>query len=229
MHRRECLVNLRQAGRLVLPSLLLCDFGHLADEISNVAAAGVKALHLDVMDGHFVPNLSYGLTLVAAIREMTELPLDVHLMISNPESYVDRYYEAGADLITIHVEATSQPRELLSRIRELGAGAGVALNPNTPLESLDTCLDLCDIVLVMSVMPGFGGQQFDPVALDKLNDLRGRVDTATILSVDGGINEQTIGQCAAAGADWFVAGSAIFNYENYAQRVSTLTDLTPET
>ncbi|NIP84718.1 MAG: ribulose-phosphate 3-epimerase [Planctomycetales bacterium] len=225
MHRRECLAGLREAGPLVLPSLLLCDFGHLADEISQLEAAGVRALHLDVMDGHFVPNLSYGLTLVAAIRAMTELPLDVHLMIANPASYVDRYYEAGADMITVHIEATDQPRELLGRIRELGAATGVALNPATPLEAIDSCLDLCDLVLVMSVVPGFGGQQFDPVALDKLQQLRDRVERSTILSVDGGINEQTIAKCAAAGADWLVAGSAIFHHQNRGQRVAFLRSL----
>ncbi|NIL96874.1 MAG: ribulose-phosphate 3-epimerase [Planctomycetales bacterium] len=225
MHRHECLENLRQAGRLVLPSLLLCDFGHLADEISRVEQAGVEALHLDVMDGHFVPNLSYGLTLVEAIRKMTKLPLDVHLMITNPASYLDRYYEAGADMITFHVEATDQPRDLLSRIRELGAGAGLALNPDTPLKTIDPCLELCDLVLVMSVMPGFGGQRFETVALEKLTNLRQRLGPATILSVDGGVNEHNIKQCAAAGADWFVAGSAIFKHQDYAQRVSMLKEM----
>jgi ribulose-phosphate 3-epimerase len=224
MSRRQRIADLRRNGRLVLPSLLQCDFGNLADEIRAVEAAGVRALHLDVMDGHFVPNLSYGLTLVEAIRGLTDLALDVHLMISNPESYIDRYFKAGADLITIHIEATDRPEELLSRIRQLGAASGLAINPPTPLDRLEPCLDCCDLILVMSVMPGFGGQKFDPVALEKLDSLRGRVGDRAILEVDGGINPETIGDCAAAGAEWFVAGSTIFEHNDYRARINSLTE-----
>ena len=225
MSRRERIAELRAQGPTVLPSLLLCDFGNLADEVRALEAAGVRALHLDVMDGHFVPNSSYGLTIVEAVRRVTELPLDVHLMISNPADYVERYYEAGADLITIHAEATDDPTDVLRQIRQLDAAAGLAINPPTPLEAIDGCLDLCDLILVMSVMPGFGGQRFDPVALDKLSALRERTDDRVLLEVDGGINTDTIGDCAAAGAQWFVAGSAIFGSDDYAARVTTLSDL----
>lgn len=208
----------------VLPSLLLCDFAHLASEIEAVEAAGAGGLHLDVMDGHFVPNLTYGLTLVEAIRKVTSLPLDVHLMISNPESFVGHYVDAGADIITVHIEAVPQPQAVLEQIRRLGVAAGLALNPPTPLASIENYLDLCDLVLVMSVMPGFGGQQFDPAALNKLRSLQAHGGDF-VLEVDGGVNEKTIQKCAAAGAQWFVAGSAIFGHEDYQQRVTTLTRL----
>ena len=143
-------------------------------------------LHLDIMDGHFVPNLSFGLPVVEAIRRSTELPLDVHLMISEPARYVRQFRKAGADLLTIHIEAVADPRPLLREIRALGAGAGISLNPPTPVETLDGCLDLCDLVLVMSVMPGFGGQAFEPVALEKLRRLRALAGPDVLLSVDGG-------------------------------------------
>jgi ribulose-phosphate 3-epimerase len=210
------LVQLRATAPLVLPSLLVCDFGRLEDEVRRLEQAGAKALHLDVMDGHFVPNLSYGLPLVETIRRLTHLPLDLHLMIDNPAQYVDRYRQAGADSMTIHVEAVADPRPVLRRIRQLGAEAGLALNPPTPLAAIEPYLDECDLVLVMSVMPGFGGQEFDPVALDKLRALRDRVPPQTVLEIDGGINAETIGPSAAAGAQWFVVGSAIFHTHDYA-------------
>lgn len=206
----------------MLPSLLLCDFGNLAEEVRQLEAAGVHALHLDVMDGHFVPNLSYGLTLVAAFRRMTELPLDVHLMIANPEAYIDRYAASGADMLTIHVEAAVQPSAVLVRIKELGVAAGIAINPETPLERLDGCLDVCDTVLVMSVSPGFGGQPFNSVALERLQSLRRRLPESTLLEVDGGVNLQTIGACTAAGADLLVVGSAIFLSDDYGASLAEL-------
>ncbi len=190
--------------------MLLCDFGHLAKEIEAVEAAGAQALHLDVMDGHFVPNMTYGLTMVEAMRKLTTLPLDVHLMISNPEQYVERYVEAGSDVVTIHAEAHDEPRRVLEKIRDAGAAAGLAINPPTPISEIEACLAVCDLVLVMSVMPGFGGQKFDPVALDKLKYLRDRVSSDVILEVDGGVNDETVADCVAAGAEWLVAGSAIF-------------------
>jgi ribulose-phosphate 3-epimerase len=231
MLRREKIAELKPAAPVVLPSLLLCDFGNLAAEIRALEDAGVRALHLDVMDGHFVPNLTYGLTIVEAVRRLTELPLDVHLMISNPEEFVERYFEAGADAMTVHVEATQAPRELLEQIRDTGAAAGIALNPPTPVEAIDACLDCCDLILVMSVMPGFGAQQFDDVALEKLRRLKPRIRADAILEVDGGINTKTIAACAAAGAEGFVVGSGIFKYDNYADRVAQLRELaaTPST
>jgi ribulose-phosphate 3-epimerase len=177
------------------------------------------------MDGHFVPNLTYGMTIVEAVRRATDLPLDVHLMIANPGEYLEQFRAAGSDQITIHVEAVADPRPLLEEIHALGAAAGLALNPPTPLSAIDAALPYCDTILVMSVMPGFGGQAFDRVALQKLEVLRSRDDWHGLLEVDGGVNDETISACAAAGADLFVVGSAIFEADNYPTRVRELTDL----
>lgn len=204
--------------------MLMCDFGNLEREIAHLTEAGVKALHLDVMDGNFVPNLTYGMPVVAAIRRLTDLPLDAHLMINHPAQYVDQFCEAGADSVTFHVEAVDDPRPVLARIREHGVGAGIALNPETPLEAITDYLDLCDLVLVMSVKAGFGGQAFNPVALDKLRAVRD-VAPHVLREVDGGVNEQTIAQCADAGAQLFVVGSAIFKHERYKPIVTELSEL----
>jgi ribulose-phosphate 3-epimerase len=209
----------------VLPSLLLCDFADLGREVKRLEAAGVPALHLDVMDGHFVPNLSYGFPIVEAVRRSTTLPLDVHLMIAQPHRYIERFVAAGADIVTIHAEAVDDPRTSLEQIRSLGAAAGVAINPDTPVSAIRDCLDQCDLVLVMSVMPGFGGQAFETVALGKLRQLRGLVRSQVLLEVDGGVNESTIGKCADAGAQLFVVGSAIFHQSDYSASVARLTDL----
>jgi ribulose-phosphate 3-epimerase len=205
--------------------MLLCDFGNLAQEVQRLKDAGAPALHLDVMDGHFVPNLTYGLSLVEAFRQLTDLPLDVHLMISNPEAYLERYVQAGADSLTIHIEAVPQPAPLLQHIRSLGAGAGIALNPHTPLEKLELALKHCDLVLVMSVEPGFGGQAFEAVALEKLERLRQRLPAEVLLEVDGGVNETTIASCARAGARLFVTGSAIFKQADYKESIQRLSRL----
>jgi ribulose-phosphate 3-epimerase len=225
MSRREHIDRLRDAAPLVLPSLLLCDFGNLEREVAQLEQAGVQALHLDVMDGDFVPNFTYGMPIVEALRRLTDLPLDVHLMISKPHRYVAQFFEAGADLITFHVEAVEDPRPLLQRIRGLGAGAGVALNPGTPLSRVEPCLDLCDLLLVMSVEAGFGGQPFDAVALEKLRQARGLTRGDVLLEVDGGVSHKTIPSCAEAGAQLFVVGSAIFRSDRYATVVRELTDL----
>ncbi len=208
-----------------MPSLLLCDFGNLEREIARLEEAGVAGLHLDVMDGSFVPNLTYGMPIVAAIRRLTDLPLDVHLMISHPHKYVEQFFDAGSDVITIHVEAADEPRGVLERIRELGAGAGIALNPATPLSKVEHCLDLCDLVLVMSVVAGFGGQPFNEVAIDKLRQVRKLAGPDVLLEVDGGINADTIGPCAGAGADLFVVGSAIFRNQPYDPAIRRLVEL----
>ncbi len=210
---------------MVAPSLLACDFAELREEIRRVEEAGAKILHLDIMDGHFVPNLSIGIPVVEAVRRSTDLPLDVHLMISEPSRYVRQFRKAGADLLTVHIEVLPDPRPLLEEIRELGALAGISLNPPTAVELLDGCLDLCDLVLVMSVMPGFGGQSFDPTALEKLRRLRSSVGSHTLLSVDGGVNLETVGACAAAGADLFVAGSALFSQDNYGRFIRDMAGL----
>ncbi|MEX2118804.1 MAG: ribulose-phosphate 3-epimerase [Pirellulales bacterium] len=221
--RREKLAALRGAVPAVLPSLLLCDFANLALEIDKLHEAGVPALHLDVMDGHFVPNLTYGLPIVEAVRRLTDLPLDVHLMISDPAGWVERFFEAGADVLTVHAEAVEHPAGVLEQIRALGAAAGLAINPPTPVSVIEDCLALCDLVLVMSVMPGFGGQRFDPVALDKLRMLKAQTGERVLLEVDGGINQSSIAPCARAGAELFVVGSAIFRTNDYTAAVKSLT------
>jgi ribulose-phosphate 3-epimerase len=212
MPRLRTIDELRQAPPIVLPSMLLCDFGHLEREVQALEAAGARALHLDVMDGVFVPNLTYGMPIVEAIRRATALPLDVHLMISRPGDYIDQFVEAGASSITIHVEAVDDPRPVLDRIRQCDVAAGLALNPPTPLESIAPSLPYCDLVLCMSVMPGFGAQKFEPVALDKLRALRAQ-GASQLLEIDGGVNATTIEDCVKAGAQLLVAGSAIFNRE----------------
>ncbi len=220
--RDELKTRLRAASPAILPSLLACDFAHLEQEVSGVEEAGAPALHLDVMDGHFVPNISIGIPIVQAVRRITDLPLDVHLMISNPAEYVEAFYKAGADSLTIHVEAVKDPRPLLDKIRSLGAVAGLALNPPTPLSAIEAALPHCDLVLVMSVMPGFSGQKFDPTVLQKLSTLRDRTDVDALLEVDGGINAETIGECAEAGAELFVAGTAVFHTDDYAAAIEQL-------
>lgn len=217
--------NLLAVAPLIAPSLLACDFAELREEIRRVEAGGARILHLDIMDGHFVPNLSIGIPVVEAVRRSTDLPLDVHLMISEPGRYIRRFREAGADLLTIHVEAAGDPRPLLEEIRSLGAGAGISLNPPTPVDSLEGCLDLCDLVLVMSVMPGFGGQEFDPAAPDKLRRLRELVGPDVLLSVDGGVNRDTAGICVEAGADVLVTGSALFSENDYGRFIKEVTAL----
>lgn len=212
MSRRSTLDRLHSAPPAVLPSLLQCDFGNLEREVRQLEAAGAKALHLDVMDGMFVPNLTYGMPIVEAVRRATSLPLDVHLMIAEPHKYLRQFAEAGADTMTFHVEAVDDPRPLLEEIRSLDAIAGIALNPATPLSRIEGCLDLADLVLVMSVPAGFGGQPFHEVALDKLRDLRKQVRPEVLLEVDGGVSDATIARCSEAGAQLFVVGSAIFRH-----------------
>ena len=225
MSASQLLARLHAAVPLVGPSLLACDFANLEREVRRLEEAGARILHLDVMDGHFVPNISFGLPIVEAVRRVTDLPLDVHLMISQPGRYLGQFREAGADLLTIHIEAVPEPQPLLEQIRSLGAAAGITLNPPTPLSDIEGYLDFCDFVLVMSVMPGFGGQQFDSVALEKLRRLRALAGTEKLLSVDGGVNVDTIGACAAAGADLFVVGSSLFSQDDYGRYIAELTDL----
>jgi ribulose-phosphate 3-epimerase len=225
MSSRHHLPTLRALPPQIAPSLLLCDFGNLEREVARLEDAQAAVLHLDVMDGNFVPNLTYGMPIVSALRRLTSLPLDCHLMINRPEQYVEQFVDAGADIVTFHAEATSDPRSLCQRLRDLGVGAGVAINPPTPLSALDGCLDLCDLVLVMSVQAGFGGQKFQPVALDKLRTLRDRVGPDVLLEVDGGVNESTVPACVEAGAHLLVAGSAIFQHPDYTAPMERLTAL----
>ncbi len=198
------------------PSILSADFGHLARDIQTSQAHGAHRIHIDVMDGHFVPNLTLGPLVVRACRAATDLPLDVHLMIAAPERLLDAFAQAGADVLVPHVEATPHIHRVLQRIRDLGVAAGVALNPGTPPVMVEPVLHLVDQVLVMTVNPGFAGQTFLPETLDtvrtvrRLADARGRSDLSIV--VDGGINAQTAPQARAAGADIFVAGSAVFGH-----------------
>ena len=195
----------------IAPSILSADFTALGEAIARVEAAGADQLHVDVMDGHFVPNLTIGPPVIESIRKRTRLPLDVHLMIEEPERWVETYVKAGADYLTIHVEACPHLERALSLIREAGAKSGVALNPATAPEVLEYVLDDLDLVLVMSVNPGFGGQSFIPTAYEKIRRLRALLGSRDVLvSVDGGVKVDNARAIAAAGADILVAGSAIF-------------------
>jgi ribulose-phosphate 3-epimerase len=217
--------TLASRGPVVLPALLLCDFGHLAREIERLEAAGAAALHLDVMDGRFVPQLTYGPVVVEAVRRAAKVPIEVHLMIEEPELSLADYPKLGADVVTVHVEALADPRRALETIAGLGARAHLAISPQTPVERIEPYLDACDGVLVMSVEPGFGGQQFNPVALEKLSRLaavRSARGGTFRLGVDGGISTDTVGPVAAAGAELIVAGSAVIRSHDYAHAIAEL-------
>ena len=217
--------TLAARGPVVLPALLLCDFGHLAREVERLEAAGAAGLHLDVMDGRFVPQLTYGLVVVEAVRRAAKGPLEVHLMVEQPESCIEDYAKAGADILTVHLEGLSDPRQTLKTISSLGSQAHLAISPGTPVERVEPYLDACDGVLVMSVEPGFGGQRFNPVALEKLAHLaalRAERGGSFRLAVDGGISTETIGPVAAAGAELIVAGSAVIRSPDYTQAIAQL-------
>ena len=212
----------------ILPSILNCDFARLKDEIQAVETAGARMLHLDVMDGHFVPNLSYGPPVIECIRRVTNLPLDTHLMISQPEKHLDAFAAAGCDILTIHVEAVSEPRRLLDAIKGRGCLAGITLNPPTPTSALREAITAADLVLVMSVMPGFGGQKFDASTVAKVAEIRAMARPDTLIEMDGGINRKTIAAAAAAGAQLMVVGSAIFRARDYAVEIAELGRLARE-
>ena len=217
--------TLAARGPVVLPALLLCDFGHLAREVERLESAGAAGLHLDVMDGRFVPQLTYGLVVVEAVRRAAKGPLEAHLMVEQPESCIEDYAKAGADIVTVHLEGLSDPRQTLKTISSLGPQAHLAISPGTPVERVEPYLDVCDGVLVMSVEPGFGGQRFNPVALEKLAHLaalRKERGGSFRLAVDGGISTETIGPVAAAGAELIVAGSAVIRSPDYTQAIAQL-------
>ncbi len=208
--------------KLIAPSILSADFTRLGDEIRAVEAAGADWIHIDVMDGHFVPNITMGPLVVAAARRATKLPLDVHLMIEHPDRFIADFAKSGADYIAVQAEACTHLNRTLQMIREADVGAGVALNPATPLSAVDWVLEMVDFILIMSVNPGFGGQAFIENSLDKIRSLRRLLDErglSTLIQVDGGVNDKTIGRVAAAGADVLVAGSAIYGSEDYAAAI----------
>lgn len=209
----------------IAPSILSADFARLGDEIRAIEQAGADYVHVDVMDGHFVPNITIGPLVVDAIKPVTQLPLDVHLMIENPDNYIPAFAKAGADIIVVHAEATKHLHRTVQLIKSLGKRAGVSLNPGTSLAALDMILPELDLVLLMTVNPGFGGQSFIDSCLGKITELRRRIDElglAIELEVDGGVKVDNIEQIAAAGADVFVAGSAVFGSDDYQQTIALL-------
>ena len=213
------------------PSILSADFCRLGDEIAMCAAGGADWIHIDVMDGRFVPNLSFGVKVIEAARKATTLPLDVHLMVVEPEHYFDDYVKAGADVLTIHAEAAPHLDRQLSRIRELGVKAGLALNPGTPLHAIEEVVHLLDLLLIMSVNPGYGGQRFIEYSVDKIERARFLLDqagSAAVLEVDGGISRGTIARCWRAGADTFVAGNAVFGATDPQGEIAVLRSLCSE-
>ena len=206
----------RRRAVAIAPSILTADLGHLADEVARVETAGADYVHLDVMDGRFVPNISIGLPVVAAVSRVTQLPRDVHLMIVEPERYVERFVEAGATIVTVQVEASVHLHRTVEQIRAAGASPGVAINPATPLSAVEEILPYVDLILVMSVNPGFGGQAFIPTTIRKIQRLREWIaerGSGPLIEVDGGINAANIRRVVDAGADVIVAGSSVFTPE----------------
>jgi ribulose-phosphate 3-epimerase len=209
----------------IAPSILSADFAKLGDEIKAVEQAGADYIHIDVMDGHFVPNITIGPLIVEAIRPITELPLDVHLMIENPDQYIEAFANAGANYITVHVETCRHLHRTLSHIKSFGIKAGVVLNPATPVETIQHVLNDIDMVLLMSVNPGFGGQKFIPEVLPKIRKVKEMADEKKLnieIEIDGGVNPETAKLCIEAGANVLVAGSAIYNQEDYAIAISSI-------
>jgi ribulose-phosphate 3-epimerase len=217
--------------KLIAPSVLSADFARLGEEIRAVESAGADWIHVDVMDGHFVPNITIGPAVVEAVRRTTELPVDVHLMIENADQYIEDFAKAGSDFLTVQLEACVHLHRTVQAIKALGVKAAVALNPATPVSALELILEDLDMVLIMSVNPGFGGQTFIPQALEKIADLKPMIASKNpniLIQVDGGINHETIRSVARAGADVFVAGSAIFGSSDYGKTIKEFRSLLEE-
>ena len=217
--------------KYIAPSILSADFSKLGDEIRSVEKAGADWIHVDVMDGHFVPNITIGPLIVEAARRITSLPLDVHLMIENPDRYIEDFAKAGADLISVQVEACIHLNRTIQMIKALDLRAGVVLNPSTPLSAIEWILEDVDFVMIMSVNPGFGGQNFIPNSLDKIRSLRKMIQDrglSILIEIDGGVNEKTIKNISDAGVDVFVAGSAIFKSPDYKETISKFRKLIGE-
>ncbi len=216
---------IRKRDVKIAPSVLSADFGCLSDQIQSITEAGADYIHVDVMDGHFVPNISIGLPVVEALKKLTSVPLDVHLMIQNPSEYVREFARAGADIITVHVETDPHLHRLIENIKAMNVRAGVALNPSTNLNTLDEVLHLLDLVLIMSVNPGFGGQKFIASSLGKISRLKKTLDAEAYtaeLEVDGGVSEENAGDIVKAGADVLVAGNAIFGNTDISHAIKKL-------
>lgn len=208
----------------VAPSILACDFTRLGEEVENVIQAGADLIHIDVMDGHFTPNITMGPPVVAALRGVCTVPMDVHLMITDPDNYVETFADAGADIISFHIEATRHPLRLIEKIKELGCKTGIVLNPGTSQDDIEFVVDAVDMVLVMTVNPGFGGQAFMPEMLEKIRLIRAMLGDRD-LEVDGGINQVTAADVYDAGANVLVAGSYIFNSDSYLEAIESIRDV----
>lgn len=209
----------------ISPSVLACDLSKLLDEVKSIEEAGADMVHLDVMDGSFVTNISFGLPVISSLRKNTDMFFDVHLMIDRPERYIPRFIDAGADLVTFHYEACEDPRTALETIRNLGKKAGISIKPATPVEEIYPLLDLCDLVLIMTVEPGYGGQAFMPEMLVKIERLRAEIVKRGLdidIQVDGGINKETAVMVKRAGANNLVAGSYVFKADNKKQAINSL-------
>jgi ribulose-phosphate 3-epimerase len=207
---------------LIAPSILSADFCRLAEEVVAVQEAGADLLHLDIMDGHFVPNITFGPAVVGAIKSVATVPLDVHLMIENPEKFIDDFASVGADILTVHVEACNHLHRIIHKIKDMGIKAAVSLNPSTPVESIQYMADDVDMVLVMSVNPGFSGQKFIPQALRKIASVRELVGSKKDIQVDGGITRENASRVTGAGANILVAGSSVFSASDYAEAIKAL-------